>query len=486
MPGIYQPASNFAGRCAAPRAGTNDLSGTTTDENNWLRSWTNDLYLWYSEVPDLNPALYTSTADYFDLLKTSATTTSGRAKDQFHFTYKTSDWIALSQGGQSVGYGVEWAFIANTPPRRAVVAFVQPSSTAALAPASLSRGVSILTVDGVSLVNDNTQSGVDTLNRGLSPANAGEIHTFGIQELDGTQRTVTLTATTVTSDPVPVVKTVSSPSGAVVGYMLFNDHVATSERRLYDAVNQLESAGIEDLVLDIRYNGGGYLDIASELAYMIAGPTATAGRTFEKVQFNSKHPTTDPINNGPITPTPFWSASRGFSSNLAQNTPLPTLNLPRVFVLTGSGTCSASESIINGLEGVGVQVIQIGAATCGKPYGFYPQDNCGTTYFSIQFKGVNDKGFGDYADGFSPANQPALQSQLQGCQMADDFTHQLGDAAENRLETALAYRDLGTCVVPTSFAPLAAHARPLSTVDGVVPKSIWRMNRILLSQPPGD
>ncbi|MDZ7769432.1 MAG: hypothetical protein U5K38_10330 [Woeseiaceae bacterium] len=63
---------------------------------------------------------------------------------------------------------------------------------------------------------------------------------------------------------------------------------------------------------------------------------------------------------------------------------LPTLDLPRVFVLTGPGTCSASESIINGLRGVDVDVVQVGSTTCGKPYGFYPTGNCGTTYFTIQ------------------------------------------------------------------------------------------------------
>jgi hypothetical protein len=57
-----------------------------------------------------------------------------------------------------------------------------------------------------------------------------------------------------------------------------------------------------------------------------------------------------------------------------------------VFVLTGGGTCSASEAFMNGLRGVGVEVIQIGSTTCGKPYGFYAQENCGTTYFSIQFR----------------------------------------------------------------------------------------------------
>ena len=83
-----------------------------------------------------------------------------------------------------------------------------------------------------------------------------------------------------------------------------------------------------------------------------------------------------------IVPTPFHNRSLGFDPTLPVNTPLPTLNLSRVYVITGSGTCSASESVINSLRGVGVTVYQIGSTTCGKPYGFYPTDNCGTTYFT--------------------------------------------------------------------------------------------------------
>ncbi len=63
---------------------------------------------------------------------------------------------------------------------------------------------------------------------------------------------------------------------------------------------------------------------------------------------------------------------------------------------------------MNGLRGVGVTVYSSAADTCGKPYGFYPKDNCGTTYFSIQFKGVNDQGFGDYAEGFSATRTNAV------------------------------------------------------------------------------
>ena len=157
---------------------------------------------------------------------------------------------------------------------------------------------------------------------------------------------------------------------------------------------------------------------------------------------------------------------------MTPGTPLPSLNLSRVFVLTGGGTCSASESILNGLQGVNIQVIQIGRTTCGKPYGFYPFDNCGTTYFSIQFKGVNAKGFGDYSDGFTPG--AATAGSFPGCDVADDFAHALGDPAEARFATALAYRNSPTCPAQPTRAMQVALPE-----EGVVLKSPWRQNRIL-------
>ena len=129
-----------------------------------------------------------------------------------------------------------------------------------------------------------------------------------------------------------------------------------------------------------------------------------------------------------------------------QGSTLPTLELPRqrVFVLTTNSTCSASEAIINGLRGVDIEVIQFGSTTCGKPYGFYPQDNCGTTYFTTQFRSVNAAGFGDYPDGFSPANssESTVGITLPGCQAVDDFSP-LGEITEPMLAAALAYRENG-------------------------------------------
>jgi hypothetical protein len=311
-------------------------------------------------------------------------------------------------------------------------------------------------VDGVDVTSGDSAA----LNAGMYPTGAGESHTFEILDPGASvSRTITLQSASIGSIPVQQVKTVSTSNGAV-GYMLFNDQNSIAESELVAAINQLKSAGVSDLVLDLRYNGGGYIDIASELAYMIAGPAQTTGRVFDRIQFNGKYSATNPVTFQPLTPTPFHNRSQGFSVPVGQA--LPALNLARVYVLTTAATCSASEAIVNGLRGVGVQVIQIGSTTCGKPYGFYPQDNCGTTYFTIEFNGVNDAGFGDYADGFSPQNAvDAIGVAVPGCAVADDFDHALGDPLEGQFAAALAYRMTGACPAPTGFSPQVFEQRAL-------------------------
>jgi len=460
----------YAAHCASPRSGIDpatearypDGEGSVLDEQLWVRSWINDQYLWYSEVTYTDPRQYANAVDYFDVLRTPAKTPSGKDKDQFHFIYKTSDWEALSQSGTEASYGVQWALLASSPPRSLVVAYTQPGSPA---DGKIARGARVIQIDGVDLKNG---SDIKTLNAGLYPANLGEAHTFVVVDLgSSTQRTVTLTSANVELAPVQRVGTLPPPNDHV-GYFLFTDHIATAEKGLVDAITQLKAAGITDLVLDMRYNGGGYLDIASELAYMIAGPTATAGKTFELLTFNDKH-AVDPDTGRPRAPELFVDRTEGFSVTAGQ--PLPYLGLSRVFVLTGPGTCSASESVMNSLAGVDVEVIEIGDTTCGKPYGFLPEDNCGTTFFAIQFKGVNNKGFGDYADGFVPG------VNFHGCVAPDDFDHALGDPAEHQLATALAYRDSqgGVCL------PSAARRADQRTGGAatVIPKPAWRQNRIV-------
>src|SRR5260370_14548021 len=264
--GQFSPASAFAAMCVTPRTGTDpgtgkaylDRPGTALDEKNWLRSWTNGLCRWFGGVRDQDPGGFTTDSAYFDVMKTSATTASGKPKDRFHFTYPTATWECLSQSGVEAGYGAHFVIIAGTPPRNVVVGYTEPGSPAAVAPASLARGAQILTVDGVDLVNANDQTSVNTLNAGLSPQTVGETHTFSILDAGmATPRTVTLVSGSITETPVQNVKTLSTAARDLVGSMTFNDHIATAATALVAAFSQFKSAGSRDLILDIPYNAGG-------------------------------------------------------------------------------------------------------------------------------------------------------------------------------------------------------------------------------------
>ena len=440
-PDVIQASELSANLCSAPRTGIDpatrrpypDRQGTYADEKNWLRAWIDETYLWYDEIPSsIRVVNYATPQALFADLRSTALTPSDKRRDRFHFTYDTAVWQALNSAGIEAGYGFELAIVKSQPPREVRVAYTEPNTPAAAA--GIARGARILMVDGVDVV---TTVGVGALNAALFPSAAGQSHSFRLQELDGTVRTVLLVSAQITKVPVQNVRTLDSTSGKV-GYLLFNDHIATSEAQLVSAINRFKAEGVQDVVLDIRYNGGGTLAIASELAYMIAGSAATGGKAFERLQFNRKNPFG--LSEADAS-TGFQSTSLGLS--VPDGQALPQLGLPRVTVLTGPDTCSASESIINGLRGVNVQVNVIGNTTCGKPYGFIPRDNCGTTYFAIQFKGVNNLGEGDYADGIAPT-----------CTVGDDFGHALGDPAEGRLAAGLAFRDSGKCPAVTMAGAL--------------------------------
>lgn len=448
--GQFAAASSFKDLCAAPRAGSDasgtafpDRSGILSDELFWLRSWSDETYLWYNEITDRNPNDFTSALSYFDELRTTATTASGNPKDRFHFTYDSADWLQLTTSGASAGYGAEVSLIQSTPPRDIRIAYVEANTPATNA--GLVRGVKLITVDGVDV---QTGSNTTALNAGLFPETAGETHTFVIERLDGTRETISLTSQIITEDPVNVVSTFDQ-NGRTYGYVHFTTFSPrTAEEALFDAFDQLQAANIDDIVLDLRYNGGGLLTIASQLSYMIAGPAQTSGLNFETLQFNDKAAGTNPVTGQPIAPTPFYTTGRGLT--VPQSRQAPSVSKPRVFVLTTGRSCSASEAVINGLRGIDVEVIQIGNRTCGKPYGFYATDNCGTTYFTIQFRGVNSKNFGDYADGFAPGQAVGtVGGVMPGCRVSDDFTRALGDPTEALLSTAVAYAETGSCPAGT-------------------------------------
>jgi C-terminal processing protease CtpA/Prc len=206
--------------------------------------------------------------------------------------------------------------------------------------------------------------------------------------------------------------------GRTVGYVFFRNFVNPSYQALDDAFAALREAGATELVLDVRYNGGGLVDVAVHLASLIGG-VPTQGRVFATFQHNDKH--------GEL------------NEDLRFETPPPqALNLSRLFVVTTRSSASASELIINSLR-PHVQVVVVGDSTYGKPVGQYGFNFCDKVLAPVAFKLVNSDGQGDFFGGIPP-----------DCRAGDDIEHDLGSAEEASLAEALRFVRTGACSQTTT------------------------------------
>jgi hypothetical protein len=439
--GVYESSDNFVAQCVTPRTGIDpftglaypDTAGSALTEKLWLRSWTDETYLWFDEVPDNNPNNFSIPA-YFEQLKTDELTASGKQKDNFHFSEPTQEYNERTQSGTSSQYGISWEFVASRAPRELIVRFTEPNSPASLA--GIPRGASLKRIDDVDFVNTENGDDIDFINAALFPSDAGTTHRFEFETSSGDIISEEISSEVITLSPVQNVKVFDTERGRM-GYFQFNTFITPAQSDLIGAFQRFVDDTVTELVIDLRYNGGGSLALSSQIGYMIAGPNQTNNLPFERIVYNSKRPAPAPL--------PFYDLEIDYDNGVFTNNTLPSPELTRVFILSTENTCSASESLINGLRGIDVEVILIGDTTCGKPFGFFPEDNCGTTYFTIQLQGINAKGFGDYADGFSPSTSPVFDDQVQGCFVEDDFSQSLGSEEEGMLSTAIYYAQNGTC-----------------------------------------
>lgn len=347
----FPPSSSLANMC------------TLDGQQRFVRSFLDETYLWYDEIPNVKAADYSTVPAYFNALLVKTPDATGQPKDRFS--------AVLTSAGANAQQSV-------------------------VGDATLGAGV---------------------------PANL-----------------------LAAGKSVPVARVVTSPAGRKVGYVLFSDHNEGSQDELIAAFDSLRNGGIADLVLDMRYNTGGFLYVAQTAASMVTGPQSE-GRIFEQLRYSAKRQAETAAS------TYFFSSRVQTPETLyPRGTPLPQLNLPRLYVLSSGQTCSASESIINSLRGIDVDVILVGGTTCGKPYGFHRQDNCGLAFFAIEFQGYNARNFGDYPGGFKAT-----------CPVADNFTSALGSTTEPLLAGALQHIDTGTCPPASTTKSALSQGQPGST-----------------------
>lgn len=465
---VKKTSSELSQICAAQNYLTSDaLSptkvGALSDERNWINAYLTERYFWYKDIPVVNPqdARYnvsggsagqnfvTSVINYFVDQLTPQLTSTGSNVDKFSSLIDTASWTKYSQGAE-LGYG--WLLMDEGvgSSRRIRVSYVYPTTQPGLAAGlGIARGDEIISIDGVAVNNAFSQSAID---QAMTPINSAS-HTFVIQGPSST-RTVTLTASTVTL-PQAEHRVVSDSGGTKWGYLIFNSHVESAQAPLLAALTDFKSQKIDQLVVDLRYNGGGYVALASALAYGVAGSARTQGKTFETLRYNDKRSS---INEN----MPFYSTDMDGHA-------IDALSFSKIYVLTTDQTCSASESFINGLRGVDVEVVQIGGTSCGKPYGFVPQDNCGITYAAMEFDGVNQKGQGGYVDGMVPQ-----------CAASDDLNHALGDPAEAMFAMAIArHRGLTCTSVAASRMLGSQNLKGLGAGQFKLIKPQWQGGKIL-------
>lgn len=431
-----RPSSALAQICSADNllkvdALSETRVGTLADERNWIQAYLDERYLWYRDMPSVqasDPAYNIATgtrwqnfaqsvSNFFDDLLNPKIAESGNKVDAFSFMTSTTQWQQFTQGSER-GFGWLLSEQGSGPDRRIWVSYVYPTYHSQLAKANgIERGDEILAINEHRVNKPESAQSVEALL--LPRPNDSGTRRFLVKKKDGEELTKWLTPST---DELPQVEYKLVPvDGKNWAYLLFNSHVASAQALLREALVEFKNERVEHLVLDLRYNGGGYLALASALSYAVAGPEKTSGKTFEMLRYNDKRT----AENERL---PFFSRDR-------DGQPVESLNLSKIYVLTSEQTCSASESIINGLRGIDVEVVQVGGTTCGKPYGFVPQDNCGITYAAMEFEGVNHKGLGGYGDGLIPQ-----------CAVTDDLAFELGDPREGMLATAIAHSAGVACV----------------------------------------
>jgi len=364
------------------------------DISSFLYLGMQDLYYWRSRVPANLAVSSFPTPD--SLLSFTKVTPEDR------FSALRQDGIAyynqLTMGTSSPIFGFGTAYL---NPGEVRITRVLGGSSAAQA--GVKRGQRVISLDGTPVPNDLTAWSTMLNNLGTST-------TMVVENSDGTRRTASLMRTVFNEQVVPLVRTYTV-AGKKVGYIILTSFTQSAVGELETAFATLKGENVTELVLDLRYNGGGSVATAGSLCSLIA--SQLAGTPYVRLMYNDKYS----ANNQQYTMT---SQSNG-------------LALTRLYVITTRSTASASELTINALRPY-ITVKTVGATSYGKPVGsnIVIHRKSGYMLLPISFAYTNALGQADFANGFTP-DIPAV----------DDVTRDFGDPQEASLKAALYYIETG-------------------------------------------
>lgn len=393
----------------------------------------NDIYLYKSDVPELEDNYFSS-----EIQKDEFLADFGSPEDLFdallssqdRFSFITDDYIALEEsfkGISSSTAGMEFGLgrISNTNNLFGYLQYIIPGTSAA--EAGLERGTVFTEVNGQKLTMNNY---ADLLGSGSFTINIGKVENGTLVMTD---ETVTLSHTSYTENPVLISK-VLNVDGINVGYLMYNSFIADFDDELNAAFGELKAGGVQELILDLRYNGGGSVESAVDLASMITGQFE--GQVFMKELWNQKYQEYFESND------PERLLNR-FNPKIRTNEMINSLNLSRVYILTTSATASASELVINGLDPY-IDVVQIGEATTGKFQASvtlydspdFQREGVNENHtYAIQpliFKSANSAGRSDYVNGLAP--DVSYNEDLNNLGILGETSEPLLQAALNHLQ----------------------------------------------------
>ncbi|WP_457623372.1 S41 family peptidase [Persephonella sp.] len=373
-----------------------DNCSSTYQQNEFIYRLFKDIYFWYKKVPDnINIADYNSPSEILEALRY-------KELDKWSYITDKDDYFSYYDEGTYVGIGFRLQYDSDDNLR---VAFTFPKSPAEKN--GIQRGDTILSINGKTIKEIENEKLWNTI---FGEDKVGTVVELIIKKIStGNIETLYVAKDIITIDPVPIVK-IFELNGKKVGYILFLYFINTAETKLNESFSYLIKNNVDELIIDMRYNSGGRLFIATELVSLI---TDQSDKTFIKYIYNDRY---SQFN---------WEYR---FLKLDKN-----LNPSRVIILSTNSTCSASESVINGLKPY-IDTILIGAKTCGKPVGMDPIVFCDKVVSPITFETRNANNEGEYFEGIHP-----------DCVAVDNFDISLGNENEDMLKEALYFIENNSC-----------------------------------------